>query len=94
MIEVKRIRDADPWEFEVRVREGVSATVHRVSLGRSTYEKLSSGGQVSPERCIEAAFVFLLEREPKESILRTFDVTVISRYFPDFEKRFSDYTGE
>ena len=29
------------------------------------------------KRCIEAAFQFLLDREPKESILRRFDVTVI-----------------
>jgi hypothetical protein len=27
----------------------------------------------------------LLEREPKEAILRRFDVSVIGRYFPEFE---------
>jgi hypothetical protein len=36
-------------------------------------------------------FQFLLEREPKESILRRFDVTVISRYFPEFEREFPHY---
>jgi hypothetical protein len=40
---------------------------------------------------IEAAFRFLLAREPKESILSRFDVIVISRYFPDFEERLADY---
>jgi hypothetical protein len=34
---------------------------------------------------VRACFDFLLEREPKESILRSFDVTVIGRYFPEFE---------
>jgi hypothetical protein len=33
----------------------------------------------------------LLDREPKESILRRFDVTVISRYFPEFEQELPHY---
>jgi hypothetical protein len=28
----------------------------------------------------------LLEREPKESILNRFDLSVISRYFPEYER--------
>jgi hypothetical protein len=43
-------------------------------------------GTQTPERCIEAAFQFLLDREPHESILRRFDITVISHYFPEFER--------
>lgn len=35
---------------------------------------------------VEASFAFLLEREPKESILREFDLTVIGRYFPEYEQ--------
>jgi hypothetical protein len=35
----------------------------------------------TPERCLEAAFRFFLDGEPKESILGCFDVTVISRCF-------------
>ena len=38
-----------------------------------------------------AAFRFLLDREPKESILRRFDVAVISRYFPEFERELPRY---
>jgi hypothetical protein len=33
----------------------------------------------------------LLDREPKESILGSFDVTVISRYFPEFERELPNY---
>ncbi len=39
------------------------------------------------ERLVEASFAFLLEREPRESILGTFDLSAISRYFPEYEKR-------
>jgi hypothetical protein len=45
----------------------------------------------TPERCLEAAFHFLLDREPKESILGRFDATVISRYFPEFERELPRY---
>jgi hypothetical protein len=51
-----------------------------VTMVRDTCERLTAGTH-TPERCIEAAFEFLLDREPEESILRRFDVTVISRYF-------------
>jgi hypothetical protein len=51
-------------------------------------------GAHTPERCIEAAFRFLLDREPKESILRRFDITVICRYFPEFEHELPGYLSE
>ena len=34
---------------------------------------------------------FLLDREPKESILGAFDISVIRRYFPDFDDAFPRY---
>jgi hypothetical protein len=40
---------------------------------------------------VEAAFQFLLDREPKESILVSFDVSVIARYFPEFERELPRY---
>ena len=32
------------------------------------------------------SFEFLLEREPKESILARFDLSVIARYFPEYDR--------
>lgn len=90
MIDVKRTASDDPNEFEVTVTEGSTQTHHRVTMADTTYRKLSNGA-ASPERVIEAAFAFLLEREPKESILSRFDVTVVSRYFPSFEKEVGRY---
>jgi hypothetical protein len=82
MIEVRRTGEGDPLEFEVIVREGRGETRHRVTMARETCDRLTAGKQTA-ERCVEAAFRFLLDREPKESILGRFDVTVISRYFPE-----------
>ncbi len=90
MIEVRRSGEGDPLAFEVIVREAKGETRHEVTMSRATYERLTAGEHTA-ERCIEAAFRFLLDREPKESILRRFDVTVIARYFPKFERELPRY---
>lgn len=90
MIDIKKLSDDDPMKFDVTVREGAGETKHQVTMARHTYQKLT-GGKVSPEQCIQAAFRFLLDREPKESILSRFDVTVISTYFPNFERDIAPY---
>ncbi len=90
MIDVQRAEATDGFAFDVTVREGDSSTRHRVTMSESSYRELSAG-KASPERVIEAAFEFLLEREPKESILSRFDVTVISRYFPSFGREIAGY---
>lgn len=93
MIEVTQTRKSDPLEFDVLVSDGNGETRHRVTLARGDCEKLTRG-TCPPERCIKAAFHFLLEREPKEAILASFDVTVISRYFPEFEKELPRYLAQ
>lgn len=90
MIEVRRVTEGDPLEFEVIVRDGRGETRHRVTIARATSERLAVG-TATPERVVEAAFRFLLDREPKESILRRFDVSVIGRYFPEFEQELPRY---
>ena len=90
MIEVRRISEGVPLDFEVVVREGEGVTRHHVTMSREMCERLTASKH-TPERCLEAAFRFLLDREPKESILGRFDVTVISRYFPEFERELPHY---
>jgi hypothetical protein len=89
MITVRRTGDGDPLEFEVVVADGKGATTHRVTFARALHQRL--GGTHTPEHCLDAAFRFLLDREPKESILRQFDVSVIARYFPEFERELPSY---
>ncbi len=90
MIEVRRVAEGDPLDFEVVVREGRGETCHHVTMSRQMCDRLTAGKHM-PERCLEAAFRFLLDREPKESILGRFDVTAISRYFPEFERELPRY---
>lgn len=78
--------ERSPWCFHVTVRERGSDTSHDVTMSPGDFERLGSN-HGSPEDFILACFEFLLEREPRESILSEFDVTVIGRYFPEFESR-------
>ena len=75
----------DGWECRVTVAEGASKTVHTVTVQKSCRDKLA-GAEISAEQLVRKSFEFLLEREPKESILRSFNLNVISRYFPEYEQ--------
>ncbi len=68
----------------VEVRDG-GETHHRVHVSRSELARLAPGA-LEPVRLVEESFAFLLEREPKESIRREFDLAVIGRYFPEYER--------
>jgi hypothetical protein len=70
--------------FHVRVADDDGATEHDVTVSRVDRDRLA-GGYTSPEAFIRACFEFLLDREPKESILGSFDVSQIATYFPEFE---------
>jgi hypothetical protein len=50
------------------------------------YLQKLTGGHVSAETLIQKSFEFLLERESHTSILRAFDLPVIQRYFPEYER--------
>lgn len=69
-------------KYRVTVEEEGSRTVHEVTATRQVLERYAPG--TPPEQLIRASFEFLLEREPKESILARFDLPVIERYFPEY----------
>lgn len=81
-VEVKRLKDFPQYESEVIVR-GDSITKHRVTIARDYYAQLTAGA-VTPEELVKESFQFLLAREPNTAILAEFDLTVISRYFPEY----------
>ena len=93
MIKVEQTSEGDPLEFEVIVSVGSGETRHHVTLARDTCKRLAMGTH-TPEHCIKAAFQFLVDREPKESILQRFDLAVISRYFPEFERELPRYLSQ
>lgn len=81
-IEVKKEKNG---EFLVTVVEGSSSSKHRVTLDDEYYNKLTKG-KIGQEELIKKSFEFLLKHESKESILSSFNLKVISRYFPQYEQ--------
>ena len=83
-IDVTTTPTSEGWLCDVTVGNGAT-TRHRVCVSRSDLARLAPGAS-DPEDLVRASFGFLLEREPKESILATFDLPVIGRYYPDYER--------
>jgi hypothetical protein len=81
MIRVENTGTAATYQVIV---ESATTTQHSVTVTPEYWQKLT-GGRVSAETLIEKSFEFLLERERNTSILRSFDLPVIQRYFPEFE---------
>jgi len=81
-IEVMQLK---PGEYRVRVVEAGGETSHVVTLRAGDHQRIAAG-KATPEELLRWSFEFLLEREPKESILARFDLPVIARYFPEYEQ--------
>ena len=71
--------------YRVTVTDAGTSTTHDVTVQQRDIDRYAPG--VDPERLLRASFAFLLEREPKESILARFDLPVIERYFPEYPRR-------
>ena len=71
------------WICQVTVSESGSRSEHEVSVGRHELEQLAPGA-ADPRALVQASFGYLLEREPKEQILRQFAISDIGRYFPGY----------
>lgn len=87
------------WIYTIEISNSNSKTTHEVTVLKSYYEELSNscnstsaspalryGARNSPEELVKQSFKFLLTREPKESILKKFDLSIIQKYFPDYEQ--------
>ena len=72
------------WLFKVEIDEGGSKSSHSVELFKKDYERLTDT-KIEPKELIEKSFDFLLRRESKESILNSFNLMDIARYFPEYE---------
>ena len=82
MIEVKKKNEQ---EFLVTIEEKGTRSKHKVTLDNEYYQNLNDG-KITKEELIKKSFEFLLEREPKETILSKFNVRIIKTYFPEYEK--------
>jgi hypothetical protein len=75
--------EANGHRCTVDVSEGSGTTHHDVAVSAADLQRWARGRSV--EDLVKDSFTFLLKREPKESILKQFDLSVIKRYFPDYD---------
>ena len=75
-------------KFEITVKAD-QLTKHIVSVTDQMLLNLTNN-KTSKEELLNFSFNFLLERESNTSILSSFDLTVISKYFPEYPKKVSD----
>jgi hypothetical protein len=85
MLTVQATPEVRGWRCAVEVGEGDGRSRHTVRVEPSDLERLGRPGE-TPEQLVTRAFEFLLAREPASHILRSFAVTDISRYFPEFDR--------
>lgn len=74
--------DSNTYQVTVSAQ---TTTMHMVTVQTDYAQKLTNG-RISNTELLKKSFEFLLQRESNSSILRSFDLSVISRYFPEFER--------
>jgi len=77
----------DRFSVTVRGSDGVPSE-HEVVVSDADWERYG-GGSATREELVEASFRFLLDHEPKDSIIRSFPLGVIERYFPEYGATFT-----
>ena len=84
-ISVRCSASAGGWLGSVTVTDGGSTRSYEVRVSAAELTRFAPGA-TEPTDLVRRSFEFLLARESKESILATFDLSVIGRYFPEFER--------
>ena len=75
------------WRCSVVVGDDAAATEHTVEVDRATLDDLAPGA--TPEELVRESFLYLLERESRESVMRAFELPIIGRFFGDYPDEIS-----
>ena len=87
MVTVHVDPSGDGWKCMVTVEPGGDRTTHTVTVTRADGERWAVGTEPSDVHdLVLRSFEFLLEREAAGSILKTFDLATIQRYFPEYDR--------
>ena len=70
-------------KFEITVNKKLT-TKHTVLLTDEYYDSLTKK-KISKKKLLEYSFYFLLDKESNTSILSSFELSIISKYFPEYE---------
>ena len=80
-IDVSKTDDTkDGWSFLVTVGD----YEYKVELDSKYWTDITNE-EINPEDLIHKSFKFLLDREPADAILTSFNLKEINNYFPEYE---------
>jgi hypothetical protein len=85
------VSPAGPDTYTVTVTDAGGRSRHRVRVDAEALARYGGGADAS--ELLVASFEFLLAREGKESILASFELPVIERYFPEYGQKFPGSLG-
>ena len=89
MVSVRAETNGDDWLCEVSVDHAGLRTRHAVTVRRADLDRWAGGTEREDvESLVARSFDFLLEREPANAILASFDLSVIQRYFSEYDSAF------
>jgi hypothetical protein len=89
MVKVSAKTKGDHWLCDVSVDHAGLHTRHSVTVSRADLDRWGGGTEREEvESLVARSFDFLLEREPANAILASFDLSVIQRYFPEYDSAF------
>ena len=83
------IKELSDNKFEITVNKKF-ITKHTVLLTDEYYDILTKK-KISKKKLLEYSFYFLLDREPNPSILSSFELNIISKYFPEYENEIKKF---
>ena len=78
-ISIKKLTDD---VFQVTVADSMTTT-HEVTVTDQSLTDLTEN-KMTKTQLLKFSFNVLLDKEPNTSILSSFDINVISKYFPDY----------
>ena len=89
MVEVHAEARGDDWLCDVTVDQSGRRTRHAVTVRRTDLERWADCTErEDAESLVARSFDFLLEREPPDAILASFEISVIQRYFAEYDTAF------
>lgn len=90
MVHVKAQARGEAWVCDVSVDAAGEKTEHIVGVTAADLARFGRGSsREDVEDLVLRRFEFLLRRERPSSILKRFELAVIRRYFPDYDRELS-----
>ena len=83
------IKELSDNKFEITLNKKF-ITKHTVLL-TDKYHDILTKKKISKKKLLEHSFHFLLDRESNTSILSSFELSIISKYFPEYENEIKKF---